>query len=96
MKHLYCLLLALFLMLSMACSDNSHQLVLREAEAPSAEQSEIDSTRREMQERSGWGQQEEKSWQERYRGQSSATPYQGPSIQYQNQNNLRNKKESAN
>ena len=54
------------------------EIVVRQAAAVSPEQLEIDALRKEINASSDWGRNETKSWEDRYEGSRSNSPYQGP------------------
>lgn len=58
-------------------SAERREVVIRRAQQISTQQKRIDSLREEMFERSSWGRQEVKSWNDRYWGDSYDSPYEG-------------------
>ena len=53
-------------------------VVVREAKMISRQQKELDNLREQLSESTQWGGNEVKPWNDRYWGEDSAIPYQGP------------------
>lgn len=82
------------LVLAVGCSDSEPRVfTVRYPEAPSALQKDIDAVRQEQKDSATWGQTERKEWEERYQGESSATPYQGPAVPYAERMRVLNEKQ---
>ena len=84
MSDLHKLILPLGLLLIVGCSTDkgTRVVTVREPEAIPGEIKELDALRQEVEERTTWGRGETKPWNERYEGENSGQPFQGPEKSY--------------
>jgi hypothetical protein len=63
---------------SLWSSGKASPTVVRKAQETNEQQKEIDDLRKEIYDSTKYGGGEVKSWNERYKGQNTNSPYQGP------------------